>query len=251
MFFDILLYTYSRLDLVNISPTDDWIESIFMHVSIVLVIWFVLYLVLMFWKDKELELWKCFLGYSVFLYLILPVGVTAYVMTMAPQSAYDKYNLDKATKALEEEKIAIEEKHKREILKAQHQVKLAEIKARRLKLHQDSAKRHASSKELAKARADLQKLQKQGADYSEMSVGSTPQSPSEPENEQTKLILSALWLGACFFLQRIFEKYFEDKGYALLAVCALGFLIAFFSANYFLLGGSVTGGLMGSAGDRG
>ena len=70
----------------------------------------------------------------------------------------------------------------------------------------------------------------------------------EPVEDRSRFILSALWLGASFFLERIFEKLFHDKGYALLAVCAVGFLLAFFSANYFLFGGSVTGGLMGSLG---
>ena len=60
---------------------------------------------------------------------------------------------------------------------------------------------------------------------------------------ETSLLGSNLLVG-------LFEKLFKDKGYALLTVCAVGFLLAFFTANYFLLGGSVTGGLMGS-GDRG
>ena len=51
-------------------------------------------------------------------------------------------------------------------------------------------------------------------------------------------------------LQKLFDKVFKDKSRALLAVCAIGFLLAFFTANYFLLGGSVTGGLIGSVGDR-
>ena len=77
-----------------------------------------------------------------------------------------------------------------------------------------------------------------------------PGKQSDPIDEQTKLILSGIWLCFAFFLQRLFEKMFADKGYALLAVCAAGFLLAFFTANYFLLGGSVTGGIMGSVGNQ-
>ena len=115
-----------------------------------------------------------------------------------------------------------------------------------------------TSSELTKAREELARLKREGVDYSKLSepqMSSAPlapaRAPQTPVDEQTKLILSALWLGACFFLQRVFEKLFSDKGYALLTVCAAGFLLAFFTANYFLLGGSVTGGLMGSVGDRG
>ena len=107
------------------------------------------------------------------------------------------------------------------------------------------------AKDLAHAQAQLKALER-GPDYSKLSVLSgSKSSPKVPLDEQKKLILSGLWLGACFFLQRIFEKLFKDKGYALLTVCAVGFILAFFTANYFLLGGSVTGGLMGSVGDRG
>lgn len=115
-----------------------------------------------------------------------------------------------------------------------------------------------TSSELTKAREELARLKREGVDYSKLSepqMSSAPlapaRAPQTPVDDQTKLILSALWLGACFFLQRVFEKLFSDKGYALLTVCAAGFLLAFFTANYFLLGGSVTGGLMGSVGDRG
>ena len=116
----------------------------------------------------------------------------------------------------------------------------------------------STSTELAKAREELARLKREGVDYSKLSETKItsappvqPRTPSAPIDDQTKLILSGLWLGACFFLQRVFEKLFKDKGYALLTVCAAGFLLAFFTANYFLLGGSVTGGVMGSVGDRG
>ena len=68
--------------------------------------------------------------------------------------------------------------------------------------------------------------------------------------EQIKIIISGLWLAVCFFLQRLLEKAFRDKGYALLTVCTLGFFIAFLTANYILLGSSVTGGIIGSVGHR-
>ena len=111
--------------------------------------------------------------------------------------------------------------------------------------------------DLAQATAELALLRSQGAEYSsrgEAQMGEAPldsrRVPDSSNTGQKRLILSGLWLGACFFLQRVFEKLFKDKGYALLTVCAAGFLLAFFTANYFLLGGSVTGGLMGAAGDR-
>ena len=97
-----------------------------------------------------------------------------------------------------------------------------------------------SLRELEQAQTELRELKEHGLNHRQA-----------PIDDQTKLILSGLWLGACFFLQRIFERVFKDKGYALLTVCAAGFLLAFFTANYFLLGGSVTGGLIGSVGDRG
>lgn len=69
----------------------------------------------------------------------------------------------------------------------------------------------------------------------------------ESEKEKFEFLLNGLWIGAAFFLQRLLEKLFENRGYAMLTVCAIGFLLAFFTANYFLLGGSVVGGSMGSA----
>lgn len=146
------------------------------------------------------------------------------------------------------EKRALEEARAKDIKEAETQVKLAEIEAKRLMLtfrSTESSIKHQHKLKLA--RESLAKLKAKGVDYSSMSKHSE-QEKQTPVDERFKLILSALWLGACFFLQRIFEKLFHDKGYALLAVCAAGFLVAFFSANYFLLGGSITGGLMGSAG---
>jgi hypothetical protein len=70
--------------------------------------------------------------------------------------------------------------------------------------------------------------------------------PSD-EDEKYTFILSGLWLMVSFFMQRLFERIFDNRGYALLTVCAVGFLLAFLTSNYFLLGGSVTGGLMGGA----
>ena len=137
-------------------------------------------------------------------------------------------------------------------------MKLAEIEAKKMKLYKDASMSKTHSDKLAKLRSDLSEIKARGADYSKLSrpttsVGSTvpSQNPSSPVDEQSKLIMSGLWLGVCFFLQRLFEKLLKDRGYALLAVCAAGFLIAFLTANYFLVGGSVTGGLMGAAGDRG
>lgn len=124
-----------------------------------------------------------------------------------------------------------------------------------------SSAKASGSDELAKAREELARLKREGVDYSQLSEPQVtsalpvktqgPNSPNPPMDKQTELILSGLWLGVCFFLQQVFEKTFKDKRLALLTVCALGFLIAFFTANYFLVGGSITGGLIGSVGDRG
>ena len=157
--------------------------------------------------------------------------------------------IERANERYEQEKAEVEEAHRVQLIKAQSEVKLAEIEAKRLALYNDSVKTGEHVQELEKAKAKLKTIKAQGADYSALSKGKDV--PSVPISDQTKLILSGLWLGACFFLQRVFEKFFQDKGYALLTVCAAGFLLAFFTANYFLLGGSVTGGIMGSVGDRG
>ena len=183
-----------------------------------------------------------------FLVIVIVVGLYA-------DKAYEELTLTsdervaRAEKQFQQEKAELEEAHRQEIKEAQNQVKLAEIESKRLALYNDSAKNEEHAQELEKAKAKLKTIKTQGVDYSALSKGKG--APSAPIDEQTKLILSGLWLGACFFLQRVFEKFFQDKGYALLTVCAAGFLLAFFTANYFLLGGSVTGGLMGSVGDRG
>ena len=173
-----------------------------------------------------------------------------------PETAEER--IARAEQEFQAEKEALEEAHRQEIIEAQTQVKLAEIEAKRMKLYEGSTTTKIHSEKLAQVRADLTKIKTKGVDYSKMSqpeisagTARSAQAPSEPTDEQTKLILTSLWLGACFFLQRLFEKIFNDKGYALLAVCAAGFVIAFFTANYFLLGGSVTGGLMGSTGGQG
>ena len=162
-------------------------------------------------------------------------------ITMSPEQ-----KVARAEKIYQTNKIAIEKDHEYKLREAKSQVKLAEIEAKQRALYGELE----HDKQLAKAQDDLRSLQAKGADYSKLSQATISSSKSEPADEQTKLVLSALWLGACFFLQRLFEKLFKDKGYALLTVCAAGFLLAFFTANYFLLGGSVTGGIMGSVGDR-
>lgn len=188
---------------------------------------------------------------TIFIFSIFVGCVSAYVyheLTLSPDE-----RIARAEQQFQLEKEELEEAHRQEIKEAQTQVKLAEIEAKRLALYNDSA----STRELEKAKAELARLRAEGADYSKLSQPkmssaspSKPQEPGAPVDEQRRLVLSGLWLGACFFLQRVFEKLFKDKGYALLTVCAAGFLLAFFTANYFLLGGSVTGGLMGAAGDR-
>ena len=171
-----------------------------------------------------------------------------------------------AYKEVSSARAELEEAHRREVEEAHRQKKEAQYEFRRLtseivtkespgelityhlfKKIKDVQKTEQKTEQ--KAKAKLKTIKAQGVDYSALSKGKG--APSAPIDEQTKLILSGLWLGACFFLQRVFEKFFQDKGYALLTVCAAGFLLAFFTANYFLLGGSVTGGLMGSVGDRG
>ena len=88
------------------------------------------------------------------------------------------------------------------------------LQAPRLALHSGSSKNEEHTQELEKAKAKLKTIKAQGVDYSALSKGK--EAPSAPIDDQTKLILSGLWLGACFFLQRVFEKFFQDKGNALL-----------------------------------
>ena len=189
---------------------------------------------------------RSFRKYSIPMLLVGLVGVTA-------KYSYDELTLSpderiaRAEQQFQREKEELEEAHRQEIKEAQTQVKLAEIEAKRLALYNDSARNLKHAQELSRAKSKLKTIRAQGVDYSKLSQ---PQEPGGPVDNQRRLVLSGLWLGACFFLQRVFEKLFKDKGYALLTVCAAGFLLAFFTANYFLLGGSVTGGLMGAAGDR-
>ena len=141
----------------------------------------------------------------------------------------DEMRIAMAEQSLQQEKERLKENRK----EAQLQARLSAIEAERLALRNNSSG-------ITRSVQDLDKAKPRGKD-----------TPSMPIDKQTELILSGLWLGASFFLQRLFSKVFKDKGYALLTVCAAGFLLAFFTANYFLLGGSVTGGIMGSVGDRG
>ena len=134
-----------------------------------------------------------------------------------------------------------------EIKDAQTRVEIEKIRAERARLTTQGV---SDSTELIQAKAELARLQAGHAAHMSSASPSTSREPGAPIDDQRRLVLSGLWLGACFFLQRVFEKLFKDKGYALLTVCAAGFLLAFFTANYFLLGGSVTGGLMGAVGDR-
>jgi len=187
-----------------------------------------------------------FRKFAILMFLVGLVGVTA-------KYSYDELTLSpdervaRAEQQFQLEKEELEEAHRQEIKEAQAQVKLAEIEAKRLALYNDSTKNEEQTQEIERAKAKLKTIKAQGVNYSKLSQ---PRESGGPVDNQRRLVLSGLWLGACFFLQRVFEKLFKDKGYALLTVCAAGFLLAFFTANYFLLGGSVTGGLMGAAGDR-
>jgi hypothetical protein len=147
------------------------------------------------------------------------------------------------------------------IKEAQVRDEIARLRAERNKLREEAIPREIAAqiaevnKQLEELKATVpqpSELKSPTARPGEMSTASpgTPQAPGTPLGDQTRLVLSGLWLGACFFLQKLFEKMFKGKGYALLTVCAIGFLLAFFTANYFLLGGSVTGGLMGLLGER-
>ena len=109
--------------------------------------------------------------------------------------------------------------------------------------------------ELKKAQAEnkvlktkLEQQLKQQKESFQLHKQHDPQQPSV--DEKIRFILSAFWLGVSFFLQRLLEKFFQDKGYALLIVCATGFLVAFLTTSYFLVGSSFTGGLFGSMRDR-
>ena len=199
--------------------------------------------------------WAEFKRLHIALLTVLLGGLAVTLLVIASIHLYEEATppsdkrIARAERQFQQEKAELEEAHHQEIKEAQIQIKLAEIEAKRLALYNDSAKNGEHAQELEKAKAKLKTIKSQGVDYSSLSKGK--EVPSEPVDEQTKLILSGLWLGACFFLQRVFEKVFKDKGYALLTVCAAGFLLAFFTANYFLVAASGTGGIMGSVGDRG
>lgn len=209
-----------------------------LHIFIALTIWPVLFL-----EDFDDYESSMFTGFA-----IIPIVImfTYSELTISPEQ-----KVARAEKIYQAKKEAIDKDHEYKLREAKAQVKLAEIEAKQRALYSGKSETNIEhDKQLAKAQADLRSLQAKGADYSKLSPATISSSKSEPVDEQNRLILSALWLGACFFLQRLFEKLFKDKGYALLTVCAAGFLLAFFTANYFLLGGSVTGGIMGSVGDR-
>ncbi len=226
---------------------------------------------------------------NVLAIFLVSITIYAYhELTLSPEDelAREKALLAEEKRELEEEHAQalveaqerIKEAEKRraqEIKEARIQVEITKVQAERAKLRDQAIPKEIAdqiaqvnkrleqldsqrgSNELAQANAELARLRAEGVDYSKLSQPkmssaspSKPQEPGAPVDDQRRLVLSGLWLGACFFLQRVFEKLFKDKGYALLTVCAAGFLLAFFTANYFLLGGSVTGGLMGAAGDR-
>ena len=207
--------------------------------------WFFMFNPYSSWK----RLWPSFWYWKYIATCFLAFWTARYIhgeLTITPEE-----KVARAESIYQAKKKAIEDAYDYKLREAKAQVKLAEIEAKQRALYnENSATNIKHDEQLAKAQAELSSLQAKGADYSKLSQATISSSKSEPVNEQTKLILSALWLGACFFLQRLFERLFHDKGYALLTVCAAGFLLAFFTANYFLLGGSVTGGIMGSVGDR-
>jgi hypothetical protein len=197
--------------------------------------------------------------------------LATFFIMLGPLAWYESFTERQREEQLAKERTFLEEekrreeaalaKFMREIKEAQVRDEIARLRAERNKLREEAIPRDVAAQiaevnkqleELKTTAPQPSELKAMNARNGEMSNASpaTPQAPGAPVDDQTRLVLSGLWLGACFFLQRVFEKLFKDKGYALLTVCAAGFLLAFFTANYFLLGGSVTGGLMGSVGER-
>jgi tetratricopeptide (TPR) repeat protein len=141
--------------------------------------------------------------------------------------------------------------------KAKQQAAEAELRSKqqeieRLKLQAENLKlKQAVDQELVlKAQRETERQAKPTAaiQVPDQSIESGSEgSQGDSEKEQFEFLLNGLWIAAAFFLQRLLEKLLENRGYAMLTVCAIGFLLAFFTANYFLLGGSVLGGSMGSA----
>lgn len=81
-----------------------------------------------------------------------------------------------------------------------------------------------------------------------VAIQTAPLTPkNKPQDSKTEFLLSVLGLAVAFFTQRILEKAFDNKGYAILAVCLLGALVAFFTANYFIFGSIIGGGVMGGS----
>ena len=173
--------------------------------------------------------------------------VIMYATLLSPAFLTLNYSIDAQEQYVYEQALAPYQQEARKAAKeeklreTQAQLKLAELRAAKT---EDGS----SQAEIAQLQEKIQRIKTHGTEEPQLT---SSQGSSEPIGQRTKLILSALWLGAAFFLQRIFEKFAKDKGYALLGVCAIGFLIAFLTANYFLLGGSVTGGIIGSMGERG
>jgi hypothetical protein len=139
----------------------------------------------------------------------------------------------------------IEKKNKKELedLKIQADIAIANTKADLDRINQEleNAKKINDTipHELAAQKANIEKEL--------YTLRTKPLRHSDPPktDSQSQFILSVLGLAIAFFFQRILEKLFNNKGYAILTVCLLGATIAFFTANYFIFGSIVGGGIMG------
>lgn len=208
-------------------------KSIIIYSIVPLIIWFKAFKnILKNIKAKRFFLYPSKLYAMIIVPVFLAFGISFFFCEF---NLSDQEKITRAERFLKLEKASLKLERKKQIQAAKTKVKLAKIEARRQALYKSLKVNENANKVKTK-----QKIVKPKR------ITRSKSKDFLLDNEKKHLIISALWLGACFFLQRLFEKLFHDKGYALLSVCAVGFLIAFFTANYFLLPGSISGGLIGA-----
>ena len=62
--------------------------------------------------------------------------------------------------------------------------------------------------------------------------------PHRFQTRRAELWISGLWLVFAFFLERLFEKALQHRGYTFLVFCSIATLIAILTANYLIIGSS-------------
>lgn len=150
-------------------------------------------------------------------------------------------------KRLELAKKRLEYTKKRLKTKRGEQQELAKIEAetRRLEAQLKSSSPKEVDREVKEATREIRALTpKQTRSVSASNPSSRAQGNTQSRDQ---FVLSVLGLIVAFFFERIFEKLFKNRGYALLTVCLCGALVAFFTANYFLMGSIMGGGFIGGA----